>query len=153
MAEQLLPVATFRRPIDAELAKSKLEAGGVRSFIEQASITRINPVYVSGADETKLLVRAADRARSLAILEEDPAEARAALRKVFDDLDSDGCPRCGSSEIRLGRYSSWTIVLALLLVGILLRVPRLLLLLLFPLLIFRRRRARCYDCQHRWWEK
>ena len=35
MAEQLVPVATFRRPIDAELAKSKLEAGGVRSFIEQ----------------------------------------------------------------------------------------------------------------------
>ncbi len=153
MAEQLLPIATFRRPIDAELAKSKLEAGGVRSFIEHASITRINPVYVSGADETKLLVRAADRTRSLAILEEDPAEARAALRKVFDDLDSDGCPRCGSSEVRFGRYSTWTIVLALLLVGILLRVPRLLLLLLLPLLFFRRHRARCSDCQHRWWEK
>ena len=152
MAEQLIPIATFARPIEAELAKSKLEAGGVRSFVEHGTIARLNPVFLGSGGETKLLVREVDRARSLAILEEDPTQARAALREVFADMDRDGCPRCGSAEISAG-YSTLTFVIALLLVGLFLRVPTLLLVLLVPLLFFRRRRFRCLDCAHRWWER
>ncbi len=152
MAEQLVPIASFSRPIDAELAKSKLEAGGVRSFVEGGSIARINPVLVGGG-ETKLLVRTADRVRSLAILDEDPTDAHAALREVFADLDHDGCPRCGSSEIRPQGYSSWTFVIALLLVGLLLRVPAAFFVLLVPFLFFRRRRYRCFECEQRWWDR
>jgi len=152
MAEQLVPIASFTRPIEAELAKSKLEAGGVRGFIESGAITRTNPVFLGTGGETNLLVRVADRARSLAILEEDPIEAQAALREVFDDIERDGCPRCGSSEIRTQAYSTLTLGIALLLVGLLLRVPSPLLLVLLPLFLFRRRRYRCFDCAHRWWE-
>ncbi len=152
MAEQLVPIASFSRPVDAELAKSKLDAGGVLSFVEGGTIARINPVLVSGG-ETKLLVRAVDRARSLAILEEDPREARSALREVFSDLDHDGCPRCGSTEIGPQGYSTWTFVLALLLVGLLLRVPAPLFVFLVPFIFFRRRRFRCYECEQRWWDR
>ncbi len=150
MAEELVPIASFSRPVDAELAKSKLDAGGVRSFVEGGTIARINPVLMGGG-ETKLLVRAADQVRSLAILEEDPTDAHAALREVFTDLDHDGCPRCGSTEVQPQGYSTWTFVIALVLVGLLLRVPMPLFVLAVPFIFIRRRRFRCSECEQRWW--
>ena len=150
MAEQLIPVATFRQPIEAELAKGKLEAEGVRCFIEDGSLARINWFLSGAVGETKLLVREADRVLSMEILEEDPEQAEAALRTVFEGTDSNGCPLCGSPEIRAEGYPTLTILIALLLVGLFLRVPMLLLLVVLPLLFFRRRRYRCFDCEHRW---
>ena len=44
-------------------------------------------------------------------------------------------------------------MIALLLVGLLLRVPAAFFVLLVPFLFFRRRRYRCFECEQRWWDR
>ena len=150
VAEELIPVKTYSRPIEAELARSKLEAEGLRCFIADGNIVRLN-WYLSGAvGGTKLLVRAADRAHALEILDEDPAQAEEALREIFGDMEGSGCPRCGSDEVRPQRHTAVTVVIVFLCVGLLLGQPLLFLLMGLPVLLPRPKRTRCLDCGHRW---
>jgi hypothetical protein len=154
MAEHLVPIATFSRQIDAELAKSKLEAEGVRCFIANGHTDRINFDWcLTGAtSQIKLMVRKADQELAQAILAEDPEEARLALEQVFDESPEDRCPRCGSLEIRKQGVSAFRASIALMLVALLVGRPVILLLIGFPIL-FSWGRRRCADCGHRWKER
>jgi hypothetical protein len=154
MAEALVPIAGFRRHIDAELAKSKLEAAGLRCFIANGHADRIDfDWFLTGAEkEVKLLVRNADEAAAAAILEEDPENAQLALRQLFAESSEERCPRCGSLEIRKVGVSLFRASIAITLVALLLRQPFVLLLIGAPLLLPRDRR-RCSECDHRWKER
>jgi len=154
MAEHLVPIATFSRHIDAELAKSKLEAEGVRCFIANGHADRINFDWcLTGATtQIKLLVRQADRALAQAILGEDPEQAQLALQQVFGEGNELRCPHCGSLEVRKQGVSAFRASIALMLVALLVGRPFILLLIGFPIL-FSWGRRRCADCGHRWKER
>ncbi len=148
MAEQLIPVAVFSRPIDAELAKTKLEAEGLYAFVADGNFRM--DWFLSGAMEgVRLLVRRIDEARARAILDEDPDQAQAALREVFEESDDERCPSCGSEDTRSRSGSAFRASLAISLAALILAQPIVLVLIGFPVLVFRRRR-RCFDCGHQW---
>ncbi len=151
MAEGLVAVATFSRHLDAELAKSKLEAEGLRAFLADGNIVRLNWFLSGAVGGVKLLVREMDEARAATILNEDPRHAQAALREVFGDDPEELCIRCGSDEVRGQGSSAFRSSIALVLVALLLAQPFVLLLIGVPVLFYRRRR-RCFECGLRWRE-
>lgn len=69
-ADELVVVRTFNTAIDAELAKSALDAAEVESFIQMDDAGGMRPhlVFAQGA---RLVVRAEDAERAASILDED----------------------------------------------------------------------------------
>ena len=151
MAESLIPIATFSRHIEAELARSKLEAEGLPAFVADSNIVRLNWFLSGAVGGAKVLVRAQDESRALEILQEDPQSAQEALREVFGDDLEDRCPQCGSSETRTQSAAAFRAAIALIAVALMIGRPVLLLLMPLPVIFYRRRR-RCFDCGLRWRE-
>jgi len=69
----LVTVARFLSPIEAEFARSRLEADGIGSFIQGEGLASILPA--TPFTEMLLQVRAADEARAREILGEEPPAA------------------------------------------------------------------------------
>ncbi|MFQ5513247.1 MAG: putative signal transducing protein [Myxococcota bacterium] len=151
MGEPLVPVAVFSRSIEAELARTKLEAAGLHAFIADGHLVRINWLLSGAVGGVKLLVPRSDEERAIAVLHESPDGARVALREVFEDDGEELCPRCGSEETRGQSGSSFRVAIAITLAALLLAQPIVLLFVGLPVLFYRRRR-RCFDCGHRWRE-
>jgi len=72
--DDLVVVRTFNTAIDAELAKSALDAADVDSFIQTDDAGGMRPhlVFAQGA---RLIVRAEDRDRATSILDADDSSA------------------------------------------------------------------------------
>src|SRR3990172_4296043 len=100
MAEALVAVATFSRPADAELARGRLEAEGLRAFVADAHVVRMNWLLSQAVGGVKLMVPASEEAMAMAILNEGSSGASDALHEVFPDVETERCPRCGSEEVR-----------------------------------------------------
>lgn len=121
-------IATFTKPEEAHLLRMRLEALGIRAFIQdehmiQLDILRSNAmggVRVQVADEDVEAVR----------------EVLAADTGILPEAGATRCPKCGSTAIEYERFSRRFAYLSLLLFCI-------------PLLLFRRR-LRCASCLHTW---
>jgi Putative prokaryotic signal transducing protein len=75
MTESLVSVGTFLNHIDADLARSALEAAGIESLIQSDDCGGVRPHLWMGG--IQLLVRDADAQRALEILNPDPPVAGA----------------------------------------------------------------------------
>jgi hypothetical protein len=69
-----VPVGRFLRPETAELAREKLEAGGVEAFVADAVTANVQPGIHWAAGGVRLMVRAADAERAREILDRPPEE-------------------------------------------------------------------------------
>lgn len=127
MADRFVTIAVFDQPIEAELARTKLDAEGIECFIADSNLVGINPAYTLAVGGIKLRVH-----------EEDSAAARAALNPVptageeSSPGDPGACPRCAGREWRVRERAPWPL--------------RLLVGLMGAAATGRRRRARCRGC-------
>lgn len=63
----MVVIAEFGRPVDAHLAKARLEAEGIQAFLLDENAISVNPFYSPALGGVKLAVAArdADRAREV----------------------------------------------------------------------------------------
>lgn len=73
VSAQLITLATFDTPIDAEIAKNKLEAAGVRAFLADEATVRMASYLGPAMGGVKLQVRDSDVELALSVLESDTA--------------------------------------------------------------------------------
>jgi len=131
MAE-LITVATFLKSHEAHLARTLLEAEGVRAFVIGDQATDVNPLFTFYPGvSVRLQVLSSDFENAKEILE------RSHIMGAQNNFET--CPECKSKDVK-GYFSDHRTTLAL---GY----------IFAPLLIIAglwRRKKRCLSCGHRW---
>jgi hypothetical protein len=130
---RLVAVTSCASPVEAHLARSRLEAEGIPAFVADEHIVSVSWLYSAAVGGVKVLVRATDLEFARELLTARPLR-RSALY-VTDDLHAPRCPRCGSLAVEKHFARRLTFASAVFL-G-------------FPLPLFGRR-ARCRTCSARW---
>ena len=67
-SDDLVTIASFPNPIEAHIAKGKLESEGIDSYVANDTLFSINPGYVWADGGVHLRVRESDAPRALRIL-------------------------------------------------------------------------------------
>ena len=135
-SDRLVTVAAFSEPIEAHLARSRLECEGLSCSLADEHIVGVYWLSASAVGGVKLQVRERDREHALRVLEETSARPAASAEWVTGDLDAPRCPACGSLRVDRERFDRRLVFLSWLLLGI-------------PL-PFLRRWDRCRRCHERW---
>ena len=141
MTDDFQTVATFTSPWDAHIAKGRLEAEGVPVFIAHEHHIWAGWIYSQALGGVKVQVPASRAVEAEAIIAEHLAGAfEQYLPDEAAPEAANGCPRCGSGEVR--DRVPWQSVAALVLsLGILS--------IIWPA---RREQHACADCGFEWQE-
>lgn len=100
----LVTVETFTGPIDAHLAKGRLEAEGIPAFVVNEHHVWANWTLSHALGGVRVQVASADAERATLILEEHAAGNFASdLEEEFPDLEGEPCPQCGSQDFESQR--------------------------------------------------
>lgn len=107
MDAPFITIATYQNTMKAELAKSLLEAEGIRVYLHNLNIVQADWLLANAVGSIKLQVPAADCARAEQLLYDLPdnkAPADATFEEVYClscggamDEDQDHCDSCGWS--------------------------------------------------------
>lgn len=105
MANDWKTVATFSQPVEAHLARTKLESEGIVCVVSDEYLVRVNWLLSNAVGGVKLLVAPWDEERARAILRPRPR-----LVVVADDAEPRGdgemiCPNCRSFDVYYTRFS------------------------------------------------
>jgi hypothetical protein len=96
--EKLVTVAAFSLPIEAQLARLRLESHGVECRIDDENIISINWLYSDAIGGVKLKVRESDAERAREVLESEGEDFSAEGPIEYDMDEGPGCPVCGSTR-------------------------------------------------------
>lgn len=128
MRGPLLVIRTYGRALDAQIARSRLQASGIPCFLPDEQLSTIDPLLTDALGGVRLQVAAADAERAREILDQ-PLD-------LAEELDPEqGCPYC-ESPYWSERWSSWQVAGGIALLGIPFR--------------FMRRRCVCHRCEGSW---
>ncbi|HBR30125.1 MAG TPA: hypothetical protein DD789_11905 [Firmicutes bacterium] len=109
MKDKLVQVVSFLWPLDANLAKSRLEADGIRCyFFDEMTIT-MYWLYSNALHGVKLYVKADDLERAYEILNDE--------NEIELETD-DRCPKCNLANIYYENVDQRWLYLSWLLLGI-----------------------------------
>ena len=103
-------IAAFSEPIEAHLARSRLECEGIGCTLADEHIVGVYWLSASAVGGVKLQVRERDREHALRVLEETSARPASSAEWVTGDLDAPRCPSCGSLRVdreRFDRRRAW----------------------------------------------
>lgn len=130
---ELVTVATFSAPYEAQLAKGLLETNGIQAFVADEYTIGINWFYSNALGGVRVQVAETDAGQSLKLLdsEVEPGGIDPQTEESWGD-----CPNCGSRNIAYFTAKQGAALLSLLLLGI----P-----LLFP-----SKKLRCLNCNRVW---
>jgi hypothetical protein len=96
---ELVPIASFRDVLDAELALSSLAAAGIEAELADDGLVGVLWTYSMAVGGVKLLVSRTDAGAALGILEADHSrELEEELGPGVQPDPADRCPRCGSTD-------------------------------------------------------
>jgi len=126
VSEEIITLAQFDRPIDAHLARTRLESAGIPVIVINDGISNLTVYHAVETGLVRLQVRASDREQALEILGVEQSEPQT----------PEQCPQCQSSNVK----------------HLALPFPRLILHLLVGVWMhgLARRRHRCQDCGAAW---
>ncbi len=134
-ASEWVEAENFPTPIDAQVAKARLEAHGIAAAVFDAELAN-SWVYTNALGGVRLMVAPQDLEAARKVLaENDPVEASVVADDEVISDDASFCPRCHSKDVEIesaGRSpSGW---LGGLMTG----------------LFGPRRMLRCRNCGHAW---
>ena len=140
-------VATFWQPMDAHLARIKLQSEGIECALIDEYLVATDWLYANAVGGIKLQVPQGRFAEAREALEPHAGRAVSAVDGPAQTVDSEtpdgtlgyaraACPSCGSPKIRRQRWTRRSVSLAILLLG-------------FPL-PFMSRQWTCDECGHEW---
>jgi hypothetical protein len=96
---ELVPIATFRDVLDAELAVTSLAAAGIEARLGDANMVGVAWTYSVAVGGVKVLVTTSDADAARGILDADhSAELEEALGPGVESERAERCPRCGSTD-------------------------------------------------------
>ena len=136
MNTEWIAVASFSQPVQAHLARTKLESEGIPCVVGDEHRIRVDWFLSNAVGGVKLMVPRSEVERA-----RDALRPRPHLVVVADRDDSDGemiCPRCHTDDVYYSRYNRRVAGIFILLLGI-----------LFP---WRDRRWACTQCGYEWKE-
>lgn len=142
MVEKLITVGNFDEPMEAHIAKARLDAQGIRCFLSGEFFVGTYWLLSKADGGVKLKVKLSDADRAREILTpkrqvvQDKAEEPAGTGQRDEDSSGPVCPKCGSDLVEYEKYSRKMFFLGILLLKI--PVP-------FP-----KDSYRCLDCGHVW---
>ncbi len=138
MNNQWVAVAAFSQPIEAHLARARLESEGILCVVGDEHLVRIDWFLSNAVGGVKVLVPSWDAEKARDILRPQPR-----LVVVAGDGEPDDgemiCPRCRSYDVYYRRYSR--------------RISSLFILLFGFLVPWRDRRWTCTQCGYEWKER
>ena len=121
-------VATCSKAEEAHLVRTRLEAAGLRAFVQDESLVQMDWLYSNAIGGVRVQVADEDFEAAQAFLSADAGEGASGLGV--------GCPRCGSPDTGPDEFPRRVAFLTMLFLG----AP----------LLFSRNRWRCRACNHRW---
>lgn len=102
MSGQWITVATYSEPVEAQLARTKLESEGITCVVSDEYLVRANWLLSNAVGGVKLRVPSWDEAHARDLLRSRP-------RLVADGADPGGddiiCPSCRSDDVYFSRFS------------------------------------------------
>jgi transposase-like protein len=132
----LVTVCTYRDPIDAEIAKTRLEHADIPAVILDQYLPSIQWLYSFAIGGVKLKVDESDLEDAVAALTEDQSAELSQIPESQMPLsDGDACPACGSFDVRYSKVRRNAAAFSLA-TGV-------------PLIAWRRRWT-CTACNHSW---
>jgi len=132
----LVTIATFSYPMEAELAKAKLDSEGIFAFVADGYTVTMNWLYSNAMGGVKLQVPEPDVERALDILAYEPHKQAAHEADLIDSANQEPCPKCRSNDTEYQRLSTRLVFLSWLLLS-------------FPLPFFKRK-WKCNNCGFSW---
>ena len=136
MANGFTTVAGYRDILDAQLAMSKLESEGIECSLANEYVIGLLWRLSTAVGGVQVQVAPADLERARTVLATDDSASLAAVLGERSALPySEACPKCGSEDVRLIRWSRYAAALATL-TGI--PIP------------FWHTRVKCQSCGKRW---
>jgi len=132
-APRLVTVASYPSPIEAHLARGRLEAEGLAPVLVDEHLVALHGLASLALGGVKLQVPAAEASLARRALAEVAAPPSDSARFVTADLDAPRCSACGSLRVAPAALDRRSALLAALLLGL-------------PLLLGQRRGLRCRDC-------
>ena len=150
LAERRCPatVATFLHPVDAHIARGKLEEAGIPSFLADEEIVALNYFWSNGFHGIKLQVTQENASKAIEVLLCEPEAGEYELGEKDGQIQ---CAQCGSYRTRYETYNLKLVYLASLLIA--LPFPaKMFLVLLLPvfLLLIPKQAWSCQSCGHTW---
>jgi hypothetical protein len=137
MSSNWITVASFSQPVEAHLARTRLEAEGITCVVSDEYLVRVDWYLSNAVGGVKLRVPASDAPRARELLRPRPR-----LLVTGGGVAADGeviCPRCRGDDVYFTRYNRRLAAAFTLLLGFL--IP------------WRDRRWTCKQCGYAWKEK
>lgn len=131
--QRLVTVASYPSPIEAHLARARLEAEGLAPVLVDEHLVALHGLAALALGGVKLQVPAADAPMARRALAEVVAATPHSARFVTADLGAPRCSACGSLRVVPAALDRRVALLTGLLLGL-------------PLLLGQRRGLRCRDC-------
>jgi hypothetical protein len=137
IGQRWVTVASFSQPVDAHLARTRLEAEGISCVVNDEYLVRVDWLLSNAIGGVKLKVPASEAAQARDILRPRPRLVAVADAGVPGDGEMI-CPRCRSDDVYYARYSR--------------RIAGVFIILLGFLVPWRDRRWTCKQCGYAWKE-
>lgn len=126
MADRLITIANFNEPLEANLAKIKLESAGIKCFLSGENFTATYWLLSPADRGVKIQVRESEAKKALQILgakegqrlEKD--EEKSLTAQTYDLL----CPKCHSKDIEYEEFSRKAFFLSILFFRFPLPIPK-----------------------------
>jgi len=99
MEDKIVTFESYRDPMLAHIIRAKLEAAGIACFIEQDSMSGLNPVYNQTVAGLKLKVFERDVERCHEVLAEENMISEEHLEIDPETYDAIICPFCESTNV------------------------------------------------------
>jgi len=132
---QLVTVASFRDLHEALLAKGSLDSAGIRCFLANENIVRLDWLFANAVGGIKLRVPQAKIDQALEVLNSGiPAVFFSEKGELYTQPQ---CPECDSLDISYRDQNRWATFLSWLVLS-------------FPLPFPKRLRWNCGSCGHEW---
>jgi uncharacterized protein (UPF0212 family) len=136
---RFITVGAYNNPLEAHLAKGRLEVEGIPAYLAHEHHVWANWVYSQALGGVKVQVSAENAEDAVKILDaHNKGEFEESLEEIVPDIDENICPRCGSRKFQ-SKFPAGMIILVLLTLG--------LLSVIFPP---RREHHTCVQCGFNW---
>jgi hypothetical protein len=137
MTSEWIAVASYSQPVEAHLARTKLESEGIPCVVNDEHLVRVDWFLSNAVGGVKLMVPRTEAQRARDALRPRPRLVAVAGRRATADGET-VCPRCRSDDVYYSRYNR--------------RVAGVFILLLGFLIPWRDRRWTCTECDYQWKE-
>ena len=99
----LVTLRSYRDPIDAELAKLRLETAGIPVVVADQHLVGVQWLWSIAIGGVKVKVEESDLAQAREVLREDHSADLAAIPESAAPAEDDECPVCGSAQVEPSR--------------------------------------------------